>query len=176
MDDAHELAATLERLTRAIEATRVAETRADARTAAADATIDDARARIEDAEAQTAHADSHMKAAKAHMSAARAHMGDAEARTSDADRQTQYAMDDADQYQRALYHYQQLVRHRIANPLQIIKGMAHTLLNHTGLGAARRREMIELIEQQAELMERLSLFMPEVEGDAEQGLRPRPFD
>ena len=189
MNDAGKIAETLARLTRAIASSQRAEGRADARTAAADATISDAKARIDDAEAQTAHANSHMEAAKAHMAAANAQMGDADARiiyaVDDqelADEQMADAVamiadenEDSAEYQRALYHYRQLIRHRLANPLQIIHGMAHTMLHQDGICAQQRREMLILIEEQAILMERLSIFAPEVQTDAERELSPRPF-
>ena len=37
------------------------------------------------------------------------------------------ATSDSEEYQRALFHYTQLVRHRMANPLQVIVGAAATL-------------------------------------------------
>lgn len=148
----------------------------------ADATIEDARAQISDADAQTRHADAHMEAARARMATAEAHMRDADARAARAaadqtaaDELAHAASRDADEYQRALYHYQQLVRHRLANPLQIIKGMAYTLLHQKGLGAMRRREMLEMIEEQAVLMERLSLFDTAQQGDEERDLRGQAF-
>jgi hypothetical protein len=190
MDDSAQISKTLERLARAIERAEVAETAALGRIRAADARIADAQARIIDAEAQTAHADSHMLAAKAHMAAADAHMEDAEQRVARAANEKESAEDlaaetaarmeaenfDSAEYQRALYHYQQLMRHRIANPLQIIKGLAYTLLNQRGLGTKRRREMIGLIEEQAALLERLALFAPDILSEEEQELHPRPFE
>jgi signal transduction histidine kinase len=190
MDDAPEVVEALKRLANALERARVAEELANARTRSAEARIVDAEARIADADTQTAHADAHMRAAKAHMSAAEARMADADVQAGEAstaqeaadkhmgeaERQSDLAMHDADQYQRALHHYMQLVRHRIANPLHIIQGMAQTLIDQPDLDRDTRRQMIESINDQAHLLERLSLFFPDHQGPEEGELHPKPFE
>jgi chromosome segregation ATPase len=177
------------RLEQALAAAQSAEERANARTSAADSMISDARAWIAAAEAQAVHAGLRLDAANAHMAAAKTQMGDANARVESAvadqacaDVQMASAAalvaaenEDSLEYQRALDHYQLLVRHRIANPLVIIKGLAHALQHQPGLGAAQRRTMLRRIEEQAIAMERMSLFAAELETEAERGLRPAPF-
>lgn len=165
-----------------------AKERAAARSANADARIADADARIVDAEAQIRHAVTSMDAALAHMSAAEAHMRDADQRAEDAellmeradDRMADAAAsladaaDDSAEYQRAVYHYTQLVRHRMANPLQAICGLAQTLDDHPDLPRERRLEMIAAILQQARVLERVSLE-PSTSTTSERELHPRPF-
>lgn len=172
----------------AVESAHLAERRADLRTQDADARIVSADAHIADAEAQTAHADAHMDAAKAHMVAARAHMTDADLRAEGADssrdqadlqleaaaRQLAKAQANSDEYERALYHYTQLVRHRMANPLQVICGTLQTLLDRPGMEESDRNEMLEAAHQQANVLSRICLE-PEVLADVERGLEPRPF-
>lgn len=168
---------------------RRAEQRADARAADADARVADADARIVDADAQTRHAMTAMDAAISHMSAAEAHMRDADQRATDADhlmlradahieraaKALASAKDDSAEYQRALYHYTQLVRHRMANPLQAIYGLAQTLEEHPDLPRDRRLEMIATIREQAQALERVSLD-PDNLDEAERELHPRPFE
>lgn len=189
-------AEALARLNDAIAETQALDVLAERRIASADLRIADADARIYDADQQTAHARSGMAAADAHMEAAQAHMADADARAAraavqtvqarrdkddaivmaaEADRESSLAMSDSEEYQRALYHYQQLVRHRIANPLQIILGMAHTLLERRDLPEEARAEMIGAICDAASLLERLSLFSAEQLGVEESELNGRPF-
>lgn len=147
-----------------------------------------ADAHIADADAQTAHADAHMDAAKAHMLAARAHMTDADHRADGADssreqadqqlaaaaEQLAKAQANSDEYERALYHYTQLVRHRMANPLQVICGALQTLLERPGMEDSDRVELLEAAHEQAKVLSRICLE-PEVLADVERGLEPRPF-
>src|SRR5881394_1784374 len=58
------------------------------------------------------------------------------------------ATSDSEEYQRALYHYTQLVRHRMANPLQIIGGIAATLIAKPDLEPADRLNMLEIMYKQ----------------------------
>lgn len=80
---------------------------------------------------------------------------------------------DSQEYQRAIYHYTQLVRHRMANPLQTISGMALTLRDQRDLDPQLRHQMIEAIYEQAQALERICLE-PQIVNDAERELRPRP--
>jgi len=171
----------------ATDAARLAEQVADVRSASADARIADAEARIVDADAQTRHAKTGMAAASAHMRAARAHMDDADTRESHAlelmakaDEQMRHAAElianmhsNSAEYDRAVKHYTQLVRHRIANPLQTICGMTHTLRDHPELDPARRIEMIAHIHEQAKALKRVSLEPRRVD-HTERELDPRP--
>ena len=82
------------------------------------------------------------------------------------------ATSDSEEYQRALYHYTQLVRHRMANPLQIIGGIAATLT------PARPRacgpiEMLESSTKQTKILERVCLD-PKIMHPSEQSLDPAP--
>ena len=193
MTDSAELHDVLDRLAKALDRVADAEERAEARNRAAQATIADARARIVDADAQTAHATTAMSAAEAHMAAANVRMEAADVRIEEAARlsvetghagdtareqlasaheETSRAAEDQERYQRALYHYTQIVRHRLANPLQIILGMAQTLLQENDLDEASRREMLASIEYQAHVLVRARLFYPEVQGEEEHGLEP----
>jgi signal transduction histidine kinase len=166
-----------------------AERRADLRSASADARIADADARILDAKAQIRHAATAMKAAMAHMVAAEAHMRDADQKSVDANdlmdeadvRMANAAAllsdaeDDSAEYERALYHYTQLVRHRMANPLQAIGGLAQTLEENPDLPRERRIEMISAIREQARVLTRVSLEPGNLDA-TERELHPKPFE
>lgn len=97
-------------------------------------------------------------------------------RMAEADRRIDLAAHDCNEYHRALHHYTQLVRHRIANPLQIIGGMAATLLVRTDLNPDTRGGMLAAIVDQARVLERVSLCDPELQGSEERELRPKPFE
>lgn len=172
----------------AIAAARAAERRAKSLADDARARIVDADARSTDADAQTRHAETGIEAAKAHMEAARLHMAaanhaeaDAHALQERADDQMAEAAslladrrDDDVEYQRAIYHYTQLVRHRMANPLQTICGMSKMLHDLPELDPVERQKMICHIYEQAQVLERVCLE-PEIMNDTERELRPRPF-
>ena len=98
------------------------------------------------------------------------------ARMEAADRQSQSAMDDSDEDRRALYHYQKLIRHRLANPLNVIVGMAETLLSRDDLAPATQKLMLQAIADQGRMLERLTLFYPEQQDLAERKLRAKPFE
>ncbi len=83
------------------------------------------------------------------------------------------ATSDSEEYQRALYHYTQLIRHRMANPLQTISGMARTLSDMPDLPRSDRLLMIEAIYKQAQILERVCLD-PKVMHASEHGLDPEP--
>lgn len=157
----NEIADQLERLSKAVE-----------QVAAVDAEF----TRAAYADARDLAADARDAAADERDTAADARDLATNARMSQADRQTRLAEHDSEEYNRALYHYTQLVRHRIANPLQIIAGMADTLLHNKSLDPTLQRDMLAAIEDQANLLERLSLFHPDLQGDEERDLHPRPFE
>ena len=173
----------------AVTSAHDAERRANAVEADARARMDDADQRIRDADAQTAHAKTGIDAADAHMRAAKAHMeavnlqqdqaADLQLRADDqmraAARLLAAAQDDSAEYQRALYHYTQLMRHRMANPIQVIGGAARTLVDMSDLAEETRQELYAAILDQAEVLERVCLD-PEVLGAAEMELHPRPHE
>lgn len=82
---------------------------------------------------------------------------------------------ESEEYRRALRHYQQVVRHRIANPLQVIGGMSRTLLDHPDLDQEVRARMLEEIHVAADKLGHASIFAPEQLDETERALRPRPF-
>lgn len=79
------------------------------------------------------------------------------------------------EYRRAIWHYTQLMQHRIRNPLQAIIGISGTLLDMPDLEPSRRRAMTEAIAQQARVLCDVSLE-PRPIAPAERGLRPAPLD
>ncbi|HEV2593556.1 MAG TPA: hypothetical protein VGU02_16860 [Gaiellaceae bacterium] len=128
-----------------------------------------------------------MQAAKEHLNAAAAQMAVADHKTDDAERLMSFADEqlevaaeklaeatsDSEEYQRALYHYTQLVRHRMANPLQIIGGVAATLIAKPDLGRAERLAMLAAMVKQTKILERVCLD-PKTMHPSEQGLDPIP--
>ena len=121
------------------------------------------------------------------MNAAAAQMAVADHRTDDAERLMTFADEqlvvaaaklaeatsDSEEYQRALYHYTQLVRHRMANPLQIIGGIAATLIAQPELASADRLNLLEIMSKQTKILERICLE-PKIMHASEQGLDPVP--
>jgi signal transduction histidine kinase len=83
------------------------------------------------------------------------------------------ATSDSEEYQRALFHYTQLVRHRMANPLHIIGGAAATLQARPDMSAAEREVLVNEICRQAKTLERVCLE-PKIMHPSENGLEPRP--
>jgi signal transduction histidine kinase len=61
-----------------------------------------------------------------------------------------------DGYRRAIYHYQQLMRHRIANPLHVIQGMAASLLELESVASPTAREMLHAIVSESRRLEEIS--------------------
>jgi signal transduction histidine kinase len=78
------------------------------------------------------------------------------------------------EYRRAVWHYTQLMKHRISNPLQTIIGMADTLRDMPDLERSRRLAMIEAIGQQARVLRDVSLE-PHTVAPTEHALRPTPM-
>jgi signal transduction histidine kinase len=83
------------------------------------------------------------------------------------------ATSDSEEYQRALYHYTQLVRHRMANPLHIIGGAAATLQAQPELSSVDRGVLLDEIYKQAKILERVCLE-PKIMHPSELDLSPRP--
>ncbi len=63
----------------------------------------------------------------------------------------------AGEYDRALRHYTQIVRHRVMNPLTVIKGAAHTLKTGTVSDAAVHSSLCEVILRMADEVEQTTL-------------------
>jgi len=78
------------------------------------------------------------------------------------------------EYERALRDYRSLARHRLANPLTVIRGGLETLRTQK-LSRRQRDELIEVIAQEAARLESVALD-PSANGDEERGLRPDPYD
>jgi signal transduction histidine kinase len=75
----------------------------------------------------------------------------------DLERETARAHRSAQEYSRALREYNQLVRHRIANPLTAIRGGAQTLLADPEMEAPLRVQLLEMIVEMTKRLEHLSL-------------------
>lgn len=76
------------------------------------------------------------------------------------------------EYERALDHYTQVMRHRLANPLTAIRGGVSTL-QHVELDDTTRAHLLEAMEQQARELEAIALH-PEREGVEEHELDAVP--
>ena len=120
-----------------------------------------ARERIAEADRKMADAEALLDIASAQLSVAARNIASANA----AERE----------YRRAVWHYTQLMKHRISNPLQTIIGMADTLRDMPDLEPSRRQAMVEAIGQQARVLRDTSLE-PRVVADPERALRPEPLD
>ena len=83
-----------------------------------------------------------------------------------------HAHDREREYQRALTDYRRLARHRLANPLSVIRGGVMALRT-LELTPAEREELLASIEQESERLEKVALE-PETAGPEERQLRPRP--
>lgn len=79
----------------------------------------------------------------------------------------------AEEYERALQHYTQVVRHRLFNPLSVIKGGAVTLRDGTVADPHVRRELLDAMIASAEEIERVSL-LPERRDELERELDAIP--
>jgi signal transduction histidine kinase len=76
------------------------------------------------------------------------------------------------EYERALRDYRSLARHRLANPLTVIRGGLETLRSQK-LSRRQRDELIEAIAIEAARLESVALD-PRANGDEERELRPEP--
>jgi signal transduction histidine kinase len=120
-----------------------------------------ADARMAEADRRMADAEALLEIASAQLSVAARNIANANA----AERE----------YRRAIWHYTQLMKHRISNPLQTIIGMAETLRDMPDLERSRRQAMIEAIGQQARVLRDVSLE-PRVLAENERVLRPSPLE
>jgi signal transduction histidine kinase len=77
-----------------------------------------------------------------------------------------------EEYRRALADYRRLARHRLANPLSVIRGGV-IALKTLDLAPADRQELLDSIERESERLEKVALE-PEPESAEERKLRPRP--
>ena len=139
------------------------------------------------AELRLAEANVHMQAAKEHLIAAATQTATADHRTEDAERLMSFADEqlvvaaaklaeatsDSEEYQRALFHYTQLVRHRMANPLQVIVGAAATLRARTDLPIDEHLALLDVIVKEAVVLERICLA-PKIMHPSESTLDPTP--
>lgn len=100
----------------------------------------------------------------------------AEARYEDAMRRVSVAQYNSDEYHRALAHYTQVIRHRVANPIQVIQGLARTLIDMPELSTVRRNEMIEAIDEAARRLADMTIFNPAMHGPEESELHAKPFE
>lgn len=78
-----------------------------------------------------------------------------------------------DEYNRALADYQRLARHRLANPLTAIRGSVETLREMPELDAKTRRELLDVVRDEARRLEEIALE-PTIVSEEERGLDPRP--
>jgi hypothetical protein len=121
----------------------------------------EAKRRVESADRRMADAEALLEVASAQLAVAARNIASANS----AERE----------YRRAVWHYTQLMKHRISNPLQTIIGMADTLRDMPDLEQSRRQAMIEAIGQQARVLRDASLE-PRVVAETERVLRPQPSD
>ena len=80
----------------------------------------------------------------------------------------------ADEYTRARRHYEQVVRHRMMNPLTAIRGGAQTLLADEQLDRDVRQRLLTTILEASETLEEISL-RPERRGSEEHELDALPW-
>ena len=139
------------------------------------------------AEIRLAEANVHMQAAKEHLVAAASQSAAADHQSEDAERLMSFADEqlvvaaaklpeatsDSEEYQRALFHYTALVRHRIANPLQTIVGAAATLKARPDLPSDQQLVLLDLIVKEAVVLERICLT-PKIMHPSEATLAPTP--
>lgn len=78
------------------------------------------------------------------------------------------------EYHRALRHYHDLVRHRIANPLLVICGMAETLRDIPDLDSETQEAMLQAIVDASVRLGSEALFDPQRHGIEEQELDAIP--
>ena len=83
------------------------------------------------------------------------------------------ATSDSEEYQRALFHYTALVRHRMANPLQTIVGSAATLKARPDLPRDQQLALLDVIVKEAVVLERICLA-PKIMHPSEATLAPTP--
>jgi signal transduction histidine kinase len=81
---------------------------------------------------------------------------------------------EADEYTRAMRHYEQVVRHRMMNPLTAIRGGAQTLLADEQLDRDVRQRVLTTILDASQTLEEISL-RPERRGSEEHELHALPW-
>ncbi len=81
----------------------------------------------------------------------------------------------ADEYSRARRDYDRLLRHRIANPLAAVHGIALTLESFPDLDDERRRQLVSALVDASHELATVSID-PGIVGPEERGLRPRPVE
>lgn len=80
----------------------------------------------------------------------------------------------AQEYERALRDYRQLVRHRLANPLMQVRGSVLTLrARYRQLPPEAQERLLTVLDEATERLERVALD-PEELGAEEHGLSPTP--
>lgn len=140
--------------------------RADLMLAEANVALQAAKELLNAASSQEAAADHKVEDAERLMSFADEQLTTAAAKLAE-------ATSDSEEYQRALYHYTQLVRHRMANPLHIIGGAAGTLQMQPDMDPVERTALLAEIFRQTKILERVCLE-PKIMHESEHGLEPRP--
>jgi signal transduction histidine kinase len=78
----------------------------------------------------------------------------------------------AEEYRRALADYRRLARHRLANPLSVIRGGV-IALRTLELSPKEREQLLDSMEQESERLEQIALE-PQPNGAEERALRPQP--
>lgn len=79
----------------------------------------------------------------------------------------------AQEYERARRHYEQVVRHRLFNPLTVIKGAAVTLRDEPRLDPISREQLLDSIIDASDTLETVSL-VPERRDELERELDAIP--
>jgi hypothetical protein len=150
---------------------------AEARVRETIADVRDAEADIRDALADTREAEEDLREARSGVREVELRLRESVAAGLhvDANEKLAAAFEDSQEYQRAVRHYRDIVRHRIANPLQIVKGMAITLVNDDSMGQ-QQVQMLDAIIEAAYRLERATLFDPDSQSAVEQVLHPKPFE
>jgi signal transduction histidine kinase len=128
-----------------------------------------------------------MQTAKQNLLAAETQSAAAEHQTEEAERLMSFADEqlvvaaaklaeatsDSVEYQRALFDYTSLVRHRMANPLHTIVGAAATLRARPDIPADQRLALLDAIVKEAVVLERVCLT-PKIMHPSEGSLAPTP--
>jgi len=83
------------------------------------------------------------------------------------------ATSDSEEYQRALFDYSALARHRMANPLHAIVGAAATLQARPDLPSDQQAALLDVIVKQSVVLERICLT-PKIMHPSEDPLAPTP--
>ena len=127
-----------------------------------------------------------MQAAKEHLVAAETQTAAADHRTEDAERLMSFADEqlvvaaaklaeatsDSEEYQRALFDYTALVRHRMANPLQTIVGAAATLRQRPDLLSGQQLALLDITRERGR---RPRTYLPDTQDHApRRRIPPRP--